>query len=114
MGLNQLLDQVQAKPSAPILACGAHINLLKGIEDFVILFLMDADARVAYGNLHHLLNLVCSDRDSTTMCELARIANQIVEDLDDAPCVSQDWGDACRNVVDEQNSSLGLKNNYKS
>ena len=63
MCFNQLLDKVQAQPSASIVAGCAHVHLLKRAKYLLKLVLGDANACISNGNENTLGILAASSVD---------------------------------------------------
>mmetsp|Transcript_10553 Transcript_10553/g.28877 ORF Transcript_10553/g.28877 Transcript_10553/m.28877 type:complete len:361 (-) Transcript_10553:716-1798(-) len=108
MCFHKLLHQVQAQARAAILASGAHVHLLKCLKDLLKLVLWDADAGVTHKHVHLIFPLACrANTDLAVVRELAGVANEVVEDLDDAAHVTQHIRDVAGHLHHQLDAPLG-------
>ena len=89
-------------------ACEAH--LLEGQENLVKFVLGDADPVIVDGDLEHVVGGEAGlHPDLARVGEFAGVANEVVEDLDDAPRVPKHIRKVGRDRVHQADIALGLR-----
>jgi hypothetical protein len=97
VALHDPLAQGQTDPGSRVAVTG--VEALEELEDPLPILGLDTDPVVAYAELPAILNLSCLDLDPRSVLarELDAVANEVLEELNELPCITQNtWQAAGR------------------